>query len=122
VRSAGDIDCLIGNPLDIGANLDGGDHFAKIFGDRLKATHHLNPLPVDLDLKKVDLLVISDGVVTKIVVTFKKALDGVLKVFLRQARHRQNAAPEFIQGRREIGKRVGAGWFGMHDGISQNGR
>ena len=69
---------LIRHPLDIGSDFYRGDDFPQIRRHRLIAAHDLDSLTVNLHLKKVDLLVISNAVVAEGIIPLQKATERFL--------------------------------------------
>ena len=72
----------------------------------MEPQHEIDPVPIDLHLQRVDLLVVGDDRITPVLVALEQPLPGVLEIALRQAGHHERVvaklAQSFLEGSENV--------------------
>jgi hypothetical protein len=96
--AAGEADGVVGDPFQSGGDLHGGDDAAQVAGDRAVFDHDFDPFAVDLLLEFIDFVVVGDGAVAEVRISFVEALHGVAQAALGDVAHLADVGFEVIDG------------------------
>ena len=96
-RPPGDARRLIGDPLQIRAELHRRDDGAQIDRHRLEAQQQFDAVLIHLLFEQIDLLVVGDHLVAQLAIALEQPAEGPLQIALRQARHHQHVLAQETQ-------------------------
>jgi len=112
--ATGDIDSLVGDALDIGTDLDGGNDLSQIGCHGLESAHHLDTLTIHLHLQTIDLFVVGNTVITPVIIALQEAFEGILEIAASQTGNHQHGTTQLVKSCGEGGQRVRSGRFCVH--------